>query len=104
MYHDYFAAIWRGTELVETQRSDAEDWLSMVTETPGVKIAGCVETKPDKEGPGGRRDCILLIPRASLSKFAVKRFKMGDDRPVWVEDCKQQYNKDVQLFLRAFRE
>jgi len=87
----------------QEQREEASLWLSKITDCPGIQVIGCLHTLPDDHEPGGRSDCVLLIPMEMLSKFAIKRFVLGDDRPVWPEDSKERYEEPGELFVRYYR-
>lgn len=103
LHEKYFCAVWRSTSLPKHQCTEAEEFLSTVTGCDGIKIAGCVETLPDDYGPGGREDVILLIPMEHMNKFAIKRFQLGDDRPIWPEDLREYYAPEVERFVKFYR-
>ena len=72
-------AIWRGTPHEERQIPLIEGFLRKVTNSRVMYLETLVTE-------AGRHDVLVAVHREDLPKFAVQRFKMGDDRPIWIED------------------
>lgn len=97
-------ALWQGTLPVPLEKLDGkhiQDSVSqMFMDGLGCRVlyVGAVRTLPDASksnglpvpGTGGRSDFVLFVHKNDVSKFSVRRFKMGSDRPIWMCDASKK--------------
>lgn len=78
-------AVWRGTALPPEQVQEMVDWFKSDFGTR-VQFLESIITGPDSNGPGGRPDVFIAVHEEDLMGFSVRRFSLGNDTPVWIED------------------
>ena len=88
-------ALWQGTSVSETD--DVESFFKKEFESR-IKRVGCVKTST------GRIDFAFFVHSEDIPKFAIKRFKLGNDMPRWWEDIyfNNQQNQFPQPFLNFY--
>ena len=88
-------ALWQGTMVSEND--DIESFF-MKEFGSRIKRIGCVQTSTD------RIDFAFFIHSEDISKFAIQRFKLGNDMPRWWEDIyfNDQQNQFPQSFLDLY--
>lgn len=87
--------IWHGT--VVQKDDDIEDFF-METCNSRIKRVGCVTCL------NGRIDFAFFVHDDDVTKFAVQRFKLGNDTPRWWEDIyfNDQQDQFPDEFLKCY--
>jgi hypothetical protein len=79
--------VWMATVIADDQKKDCENFF-LNGFSVRVRFLGTITTLPDLDEPdsGGRKDAVLAIHKEDVAKFAIARFKMGNDHPMWWQD------------------